>query len=141
MRKPNDVMMKTGRVARLVVCSAMLGAALPTMALAIGGASGAAIDYQVQGKLGESMTPAGMMNGVDVFYGYDGMKPEEWYPEEAGKRPFVVVSPKIRANRLKALVSYVLEEHRSLSKFKEQHKAAYCDALSHSGQGLPLNPA
>ncbi|TSK05061.1 MAG: aryl-sulfate sulfotransferase [Geobacter sp.] len=46
-------LVKTGRVARLVLCSAMLGAAVPTMALAIGGASGAHVDYQVQGKLGE----------------------------------------------------------------------------------------
>ncbi|MBT1075435.1 aryl-sulfate sulfotransferase [Geobacter grbiciae] len=54
-------LLKTGRVARLVLCSAMLGAAIPTMALAIGGASGAHVDYQVQGKLGEVI-----MNPYDI---------------------------------------------------------------------------
>lgn len=53
MKRPKAALLKTGRAARLVLCAAMLGAAVPTMALAIGGASGAKIDYEIQGQIGE----------------------------------------------------------------------------------------
>ena len=64
------------------------------------------------------------MDGIDIIFREDVKQPERWFPTEGGKQPFVVVSPKIRIDRLKALALCVLEEHKELLEFRAQYRAA-----------------
>lgn len=64
------------------------------------------------------------LDGIDVIFREDVKRPERWFPTEGGKQPFVVVSPKIRIDRLNALAVSVLKEHKELSEFRAQYRAA-----------------
>lgn len=64
------------------------------------------------------------LDGIDVIFRKGVKQPERWFPTDDNKQPFVVVSPRIRASRLKALVLSVLQEHRELSEFRAQYRSA-----------------